>query len=168
MNNDILTNSTRFIVLVLLQVLLLNNINLFGFSNPMLYVLFIIWYPFKEQRILFIGLSFLLGLTIDMFGDTGGIHAGASVFAAYLRPLLLRLSFGTSYEFQTIKLGNTLFAPRFTYVSLLILTHHLVLYSLEIFSFNHLPSILIKTGVTGFFTLLISMLVITLFSPKKS
>ena len=157
MNNDILTNSTRFIVLVLLQVVLLNNINLFGFSNPMLYVLFIIWYPFKEQRILFIGLSFLLGLTIDMFGDTGGIHAGASVFAAYLRPLLLRLSFGT-----------TLFAPRFTYVSLLILTHHLVLYSLEIFSFNHLPSILIKTGVTGFFTLLISMLVITLFSPKKS
>ena len=77
MKSDVFTNSIRFIVLVLTQVLILNHINLFGYVNPYLYILFIILYPLTGNKSLLIALGFILGLTMDMFGDSGGIHAAA-------------------------------------------------------------------------------------------
>ena len=93
MNNAITINIARFIILILLQVLVLNNINFLGYINPYIYILFIILYPIKNNRLLFIFLSFLLGLTVDLFLDSGGVHAAACVTIAYIRPILLKFSF---------------------------------------------------------------------------
>ena len=79
MNNVITTNSVRFIVLVLAQALVLNNINFLGYINPYIYILFIILFPIKNNRMLFVFLGFLLGLSVDLFLDSGGVHAAASV-----------------------------------------------------------------------------------------
>ncbi|WP_093021959.1 rod shape-determining protein MreD [Pustulibacterium marinum] len=166
MNNPIIINSIRFILLVLLQVLLLNHINLFGNLNPLLYILFIIWYPTDNNRILFIFLSFLIGLSIDSFTDSGGVHAAASVFLAYIRPYVLKLSFGSSIEKQSLKLGQTPYPQRFIYLLILILTHHLILFSLEIFSFAHILLLLQKTFYTSIFTFILCVLSISLFRRK--
>ena len=77
MNNIVAANITRFIILVLIQVLVLININFLGYINPYIYILFIILFPIKNNRLLFIFLSFLLGLTVDLFLDSGGVHAAA-------------------------------------------------------------------------------------------
>ena len=103
-NSDILINIVRFVVLVFLQVLLLNNVNLAGYINPYLYILFIILYPLDGNKGLLIFLSFLLGLCIDIFEDSGGVHAAACAFIAYIRPVVLKYSFGVSYEYNSVKI----------------------------------------------------------------
>ncbi len=90
MNSIVGINTARFILLVLLQVLVLNHINFLGYINPYIYILFIILYPVKNNSSLFIFLSFLLGLCVDIFSDSGGVHAAASVTIAFLRPGFLK------------------------------------------------------------------------------
>lgn len=138
MNRDFLIHTGKFILLVLVQVLLLNNINFLGYLNPYIYIIFILSAPISINRSLFLFLSFLLGLTIDTFGDSGGVHAAACLTIAYLRPVILRTAFGLSYEFQTVKLGKVSFGERLMYVTLMVFIHHIVLFSLEFFNFSHI------------------------------
>ncbi len=166
-NSEIFINALRFIVLVLLQVLILNHINFFGFVNPYVYILFILVFPLNGNQSLLILLSFLLGLTIDIFGDSGGVHAAACVFVAYLRPLILKFSFGISYEYNTVKISKVSLTERLVYVSLMVLLHHLVLFGLEIFSLSHILLILKSTLFSGIFSILLILCTLLLFSRKS-
>lgn len=166
-NSEIITTIFRFIGLVLLQVLVLNNINLFGYINPYAYVVFIVLFPFTGNKTLLIFLGFLIGLTIDMFSDTGGIHAAASVFIAYLRPSLLKFSFGVSYEYNTAKLNKAPINESITYLTLFVIIHHLILFSLEIFNVSHILVILKSTLFSSILSILIIGSGLVLFSLKK-
>ena len=99
MSRGIFINIVRFVLLVLVQVLVFNRLNFFGYINPMVYIMFLYWYPIKENRALFIGLSFLLGISVDLFSDTMAIHTAATTTIAYLRPFIMRFVFGINYEF---------------------------------------------------------------------
>jgi rod shape-determining protein MreD len=158
MNNEILSNGLRFIFVAALQIFLVNNIELFGYVTPYLYVLFILLYPINSSRELFLVLCFLLGFTIDVFENSGGIHAAACLCMGYLRPLALKTSFGVSYEYNTIKINDMPLGGRITYVAVLVFVHHLILYSLEIFDLDH-TLLLLKTVLIG--TLFSSVLLIT-------
>ncbi len=166
MNSTILTNTGRFIILILIQVLVLNNINYFGYVNPYLYVLFLILYPFNGNQTLFLLVSFLLGLGVDIFEDSGGINAAACVVAAYVRPVILRFSFGVSYDYQTIRFSSTQPGSRISYVSLLVFLHHFVLFLLEFFSFAHFLQILKKTLFSGLFTIILVFITLALFNRR--
>lgn len=166
MNSKIVTNTARFVLLVLLQALVLNNINFAGYINPYLYVLFILLYPFTGNQSLFLFLSFLLGLSLDIFEDSGGINAAACLVAAFIRPNLLRFSFGISYDHQNIRLSATPFGSKLSYVFLMVLAHHFVLFSLEMFSLNHIILILKKTFFSSIFTVSLILLSLALFSRK--
>ena len=165
-NSAILTNILRFITLVLLQVLLLNHINFLGYVNPYLYILFIIIFPLDGNRSLLIFLSFLLGLNIDLFGDSGGVHAAASVFIAYLRSPILKFSFGVSYEYNMIRIDKAPLIERLTYISLMVLMHHLVLFTLEIFSLSHIQLVLKSTIFSVIFSVILIICTIVLISRK--
>lgn len=167
MNNTITLNTARFIVLVLVQVLILSNINFLGYINPYIYILFIILYPIKNNRLLFLFLSFLLGLSVDLFLDSGGVHATACVTIAYIRPVLLKFSFGTIYDHQTIKFSTTEFGQRLTYFSIIVFIHHLILFSLEIFNSLKIILILKKTLFSSIFTIILCLLITILFSRKN-
>lgn len=166
MNSSIISNIVRFLGLIFLQILVLNNINFLGYINPYLYVLFILLYPFNANQSLFLFLSFLLGLGIDIFEDSGGINAAACVVAAFVRPNLLRFSFGISYDHQNLRLSATPFGSKLSYVFLMVIIHHLVLFSLEMFSLTHIILILKKTLFSGIFTVLLVILSLSLFSKK--
>lgn len=166
MNSVFSLNSIRFLALVLVQVLICNHINFMGYINPYIYILFIVLYPTKNNRALFIFLSFLLGLTIDLFSDSGGIHAAAAVFIAYARPVILRFSFGVLYENYAIKFDNVEFGAKLTYITLLALLHHIVLFSLEIFSITRILLVLEKTLFSSIFTILLCLLITIIFSRK--
>ena len=166
-NSNFFINLLRFILLVLSQVLIFNKLNFFGYINPLVYILFIYWYPIKQNRSTFIIISFLLGLCIDVFSDTLAINAAASVTIAYLRPTIMRFVFGVNYEFQSFKLNNSTKAQQFTFLALLIILHHLAYFTLEIFSVSNSFLILQKTVTVSIATLILTLLLSTLFSSKK-
>jgi len=167
MNNIISIHSLRFFVLVLVQVLILNHIDFYGYVSPYLYILFIFLFPVKNNRITIITLSFFLGLSIDLFLDTGGIHGASCVFIAYARPIILKFCFGTIYEHQTIKFENVEFGSKLTYFTLMTVIHHFILFSLELFNMSKIILILQKTLFSSIFTILLCMLVTIIFSRKK-
>ena len=167
-SNDIVINIVRFIVLVFLQILLLNNINLAGFINPYLYIFFILMYPLDGNKGLLIVLSFLLGLSIDIFEDSGGVHAAACAFIAFIRPFVLKFSFGVSYEYNSVKIKKADPLERLTYISSLVFMHHFIMFSLEIFSFQHILLLLKSTLFSGIFTIIVVVCTMILFNRKST
>lgn len=167
MNSSISTHIVRFVVLVLVQVLVLNHINFLGYINPYIYILFILLYPINNTRMTIVFLGFLLGLCVDLFLDSGGVHAAACVTIAYARPLFLKFAFGMSYEHQTVKIANSEFGQRLTYFSLITLVHHFILFSLEVFNMSQILLILKKSLFSSIFTILLCILITILFSRKS-
>ena len=168
MNNSVFLNMLRFFGLLLLQVLICSNINFLGYINPYIYLLFILVYPTSNNRLTFLFSSFLLGFMVDVFLDSGGAHAAASVLIAYIRPLILKFSFGAAYEYQAIKFSNTDFTQRVVYFFSLIVIHHFVLFFLVIFNQNEILLILKQTFYSSIFTLLLCLLFTSLFSKKQT
>ncbi|MDC0371599.1 rod shape-determining protein MreD [Flavobacteriaceae bacterium] len=167
MNSLLFSNIIRFIALVLLQVLICNQMNFLGSISPYIYVLFILIYPVKNNRLSFIFISFVLGILIDIFMDTGGAHAAASVTIAYMRPVFLKFSFGAAYEYQAIKFNDADLLPRVIYFTLLILIHHFILFILIIFDNSKAGMVVSNALSTGLFTLFLALTLTTLFSRKE-
>ena len=167
MNSLLFSNIIRFIALVLLQVLICNQMNFLGSISPYIYVLFILIYPVKNNRLSFILISFVLGILIDVFMDTGGAHAAASVTIAYMRPVFLKFSFGAAYEYQAIKFNDADLLPRVIYFTLLILIHHFILFILIIFDNSKAGMVVSNALSTGLFTLFLALTLTTLFSRKE-
>jgi rod shape-determining protein MreD len=167
MNSSLFFNLFRFIILLSLQVIVFNNINLFGFISPFPYILFIILYPVNGNKSGLLVTSFLLGIILDMFSNSGGIHTTACLFLAYFRPSIFKFAFGVSYEYQTIKLNETLTPERFSFLLVAVVFHHLILFIFEAFQFSLLWDILIRTLLSSIVTLVICIIIIYLIKPNK-
>ncbi|MDY2586977.1 rod shape-determining protein MreD [Winogradskyella aquimaris] len=167
MNNILSANSIRFVILLLAQVIICSHINFMGYINPYIYIIFVFLFPIRENRLVLLVISFLLGLLVDIFLDSGGVHATASVLLAYARPVFLKTSFGMLYEHQSIKFTNTELGSLITYITLGTLTHHIMLFSLEVFSVTSILLILKKTLFSSIFTIILCILIIILFSRNK-
>ncbi|PCJ98793.1 MAG: rod shape-determining protein MreD [Flavobacteriaceae bacterium] len=165
--NNYFINITRFVLLVLVQVLVFNKLNFLGYINPFVYILFLYWYPIKDNKGAFIMTAFFLGLCIDIFSDTLALHSASAVTIAFIRPTIMRFVFGVNYEFQSFKLSSSTRAQQITFLALLIILHHLVFFSLEIFSFSNILLIIKKTFFTFCGTLVICLLLNSLFSFEK-
>jgi rod shape-determining protein MreD len=169
MSRDTLHITFRFIILLLLQVLIFNNINFLGYINPHLYLLFIFLYPLEKERINFLLLSFLLGLSIDFFSNSGGINAAATLFVAYIRlPILTILLNKQDLDYKLFKLTGEPILKILVYVATLSFIHHFIVYYLDYFSIQFLKSILFKTIASGFATIFICTLSLIIFAKKKT
>ncbi len=156
----ILSNFSRFFVLIFVQVLILNNIELGGYVNPYIYVLFIILLPVEIPGGLLILFSFFIGLGVDMFSNSMGLHAASSVFIAFCRPFLLkriapREGYESEVSFSVKKMGMQWFI---TYASIMVLIHHFVLFFLEIFRFEEFFSTLLRMFLSALVTMVLIML----------
>ncbi|HCQ14276.1 rod shape-determining protein MreD [Flavobacterium sp.] len=167
MNSAILYNIARFILLLAAQVTIFNNINFLGYINPFPYILFIILYPVNGNKSGLLVASFLLGLTMDLFMNSGGVHAASCLTLAFFRPSIFKFSFGLSYEYQTVRLNDVLTPERFSFIFLSVVLHHIILFILEIFTFEYFWSIILRTLVSTVFTIIISILIIYLIKPNN-
>ncbi|MFQ3306301.1 MAG: rod shape-determining protein MreD, partial [Polaribacter sp.] len=128
-----------FVFLVFLQVFVLNNILFLGYINPYLYIIFVFLYPLKKNRFTFLLLSFALGLSIDFFSDSGGIHAFSILTIAYCRLFFIKVFFRKfEVDFPFFQLNLESFGKKFNYVVILTLLHHFLLFSFANFSFNNI------------------------------
>ena len=167
MNSALLGNIARFILLLVAQVLIFNRIDLFGFINPFPYVLFIILYPVNGNKSGLLAASFLLGLLMDMFWNSGGVHAAACLVLAYYRPAIFKFSFGLSYEYQTVRLNDVVTPERFSFLLIAIVLHHFVLFLLEVFKVSFLWDILVRTVLSTIFTIITCIIIIYIIKPSK-
>ena len=167
MNSALLVNIARFILLLAAQILIFNNMRFLGYINPYPYILFIILYPVNGNRYGLLGASFLLGIILDMFCNSGGVHAAACLLLAYYRPYIFKFSFGLSYEYQTVRLNDSLTPERFSFILIAVVIHHFVLFLLEIFKLTFILEILIKTVASSIFTILLCIIMIYIIKPGK-
>ena len=168
MNNRLIINAFRFIGLLLLQVLVIDNIRLGYYIHPYIYVLFIFILPFNIKNWQLMSLGFLTGLSIDLFNGTPGLNAAATVFMAFIRPYVInsmtrRKDINMNDE---PSLNNMGFSWFLVYSILLLTAHNLVLFLLEAFSFRLLGVVLLQTLMSVFSSLMLIFIILLLF--KKS
>ena len=157
-----------FVVFILLQALVINNMQLFGVITPFIYFYVLLKMPFNMSRSSLILLSFFLGFIMDSFSNTFGMHAAACSLLGFIRnPLIEQFTDTKELPAGSIP-SNRLFGfARFTYFMLIMVTiHHLILFSIDSFG-SFLPvQFLIRMWSSIALTSLL-MVIIETFNRKK-
>lgn len=81
---------SMFTILVIIQVLILNHVHIMGYATPSLFIYYILVLNSDASRISVLLQAFLIGLIVDIFGNTPGLNAAAITLMALVRPPLLR------------------------------------------------------------------------------
>ena len=169
MNNPVLRNIIRFILLLAIQVFVLNNIRIDGSINPYLYVLFILLLPFEIPGWLLLLSSFFMGFSVDMFAHTPGMNAAASVFMAFCRPTIIRFLVGSKSIDPALgpNIKDMGFKWFFFYALSLVFIHHLVLFYIEIFRFSEFFQTFYRVILSTAATMVLILIVEYLFVKKE-
>ena len=167
MVQDSLRNLLWLTSLILLQVLIFDNINLFGFSCPALYLLFIICYRFDGSQFTLILLGFLLGLSIDLFQQTSGANTIATLFISFIRPLIIRFSFENTPDSTSILSMKSRQGNKIVFVFLMAFVHQFVIHFIAFFDLEHYVIILRNTVVNSIFTFALLFGVLNLIKKKN-
>ncbi len=159
----------RFALYAGVYVLLISRLVLFDLGWCFFYLGFLLFLPLNTSIVTQLLLSFGMGLTIDIFFDTGGLHAAAAVMLGFLRPWVLRLltprdGYDSGDTVNVHQMGWQWFS---VYLLLLVLLHHVVFFVLELGSFRHFGLTLAKLLVSALFTSLALLIVQLLFFPVR-
>ncbi|ARS37274.1 hypothetical protein [Pontibacter actiniarum] len=160
----------QFFLFVALQILLMDSLVLYSTGFCFIYIAFLLFLPLSINRVWLLVLGFIVGFTVDMFYDTMGIHAAASVLLAFLRPHVLNLltprdgyDSGDAVNIHTM--GWRWFLA---YTFTLVLIHHTAVFFLETVTFQTawytIVKILLSTLFTGIVMVILQLL---FFSPKR-
>ncbi len=134
-----------FIGLVLLQVLVLNHMHINGYATPFFFIYFILKYNSGVSRNVLMIWAFLLGLTVDILGNTPGMNAAAATVLAFMREPVLRLvTLRDSVEDFEPGIKSMGFSPFFRYILLCTFLFCTILLVIDTFSFFNLPVLLLK------------------------
>ena len=148
-----------FISLVLIQVLIFNQVQFSGFFNPYIYVLFIILLPLSTPRYATLILAFLLGLVIDIFSNSLGVHSAATVFVAYIRPLVIRLISPREDDRSDYPgLNQNKLSWFINYVIIIVFLHHAMLFYLEVYTFANFFNTLYRVILSSLFSIIVIVL----------
>ena len=149
-----------FVVMLVVQALLLNNIHLFGCSTPLLYVYVILMARRDLPRWGLLLFGFLLGLGVDMFSNTPGVGACSMTLLAFVQPMLMKLFLprDSADDFQP---GiPSLGLMKFVYFSFIsIFLYSLVFFTLEMFNFFNWTLWALSVGGSTLLTLLLVIVI---------
>ena len=155
MINRIPRLALMFILLILLQVLLFNNIQFSGYVNPYVYLMFIILLPVEIPSWILLLLSFFTGLVIDFFTGSPGLHASATTLAGFIRPYILRIisprdGYETGSSPSMVTYGFRWFL---IYTLIIVMVHHTALFYLEVFRFADFFSTFLRVLLSSLFSI---------------
>ncbi|MDO9579160.1 MAG: rod shape-determining protein MreD [Bacteroidales bacterium] len=161
MINSILRLGLIFILLILLQLLLFNNIQFSGYVNPYVYIMFILLLPVEIPAWLLLILSFLTGLIIDLFSGSPGMHTSATLLAGFVRPHILRIiSPRDGYEIGSdpsmLTYGFNWFL---SYTILIVVVHHTALFYLEVFRFADFFRTMFRVLLSSLFSIIFILMI---------
>lgn len=168
--SDFVRNTFRFIILVFLQVYVFDAMpRLHELITPYIYFAFILWLPFTVNRFWLLILGFVLGLSVDYFSMTPGLHAAACVLIAYLRPFVINIlapKDSNEFTYREPSASALGWSQYVIYVLVLTLFHNSFLLFLEWLSFGSFIVFLMKIITTSAISLLMILIAELLF-PRK-
>lgn len=172
MNNFVFPNIWRFIGLVLVQVLLLQQIGstVGSYFNVLLYPLFILFLPIPLATPYAVLLGCAIGFTVDFFYGPLGLHASAGAFSGFARGIILTaFEPKGGYSGKEPIMSPALFGWRkFLQVSAVFFAAHLFWYfSVNAFTFVYFTTISLKTAAAWALTMIFVVLYGILFNPKR-
>ncbi len=177
--NVYLKNILRFCIIILLQVLILNKITLrwwnepsgFPIFIPYVYPLFILLLPFETPVWALLIMGFLLGVSIDSFMNTAGMHAFATILLAYLRTNVLSALLPrnlSEYAGQQPSIKSMGWMPFLVYSSFLIVLHHLVFFTIELWNFSNIGFLMLKVLASSVTSMLFIIVYLLLFTRQST
>ena len=175
--NVYLKNILRFCIIILLQVLILNKITLRWWSEPSgfpvfipyVYPLFLLLLPFETPVWALLIIGFVSGLTVDTFMNTAGMHAAATILIAYLRTNVLSALLPrnlSEYAGQHPSIKTMGWMPFLVYSAFLIVLHHFVFFTIELWNFSNFGFLLLKVVASAITSMLFIIVYLLLFTRQ--
>lgn len=157
-----------FLVSVLLQIFLLDNLSISIYLSPLVYITFIALLPMETPPIVMLLSGLLMGLTMDWSMGLEGINTATTLLATQSRSMLLGMAAGKESVREggvpTVwRLGNYSFM---LYLMLFVGVHHLSFFLLESLSWSLLPYTLIRFVVSWIVSICFVWLLSQLFANK--
>lgn len=169
MTTEIAKNIFRFILLILVQVLIIQNINLSSYIILLPYVLIIILLPFELSRVAVLFISFFLGVCIDYFFDSSGLHTSACTLMGFSRYYVLKfISPRDGYDVGVQPTVNDMGLAWFlSYAGTLVLIHHFYFFFIEVFRFSEFFRTLLRAVLSSIGTFGLVYLIQFLFFTNR-
>jgi hypothetical protein len=165
---ELIRTASLWLLYLLLHIVIGQHLSLFDTAFCFIYVGAILILPYETPRMALLFIGFLTGITADLFDNTFGIHASASVLIAYLRPILLQNQLSKKLnDTADISLTFNGLGPAgfLIYAGLLVSIHHLWLFFVEASSFASFFQTLLKSIGSIVFTM-IALIFSQLFMKK--
>jgi len=166
---EVIKNILRFILLVIMQVLIIQNINLTGYVILLPYIMVVIILPFETNKLIVLFSAFLLGVCVDYFYDSSGLHATACTIMGFSRYYVLKyIAPRDGYDIGVKPTVEDMGLEWFLrYAGTLVLIHHFCLFYLEILRFSEFFSTFLRVILSSIGTLVLIYLIQFLFFNNK-
>lgn len=160
----------RFIIILISQIIVFNNVTIYGSSSD-IYIIFLLVFPQNINKSLYYFIIFLFGIFLDSFSNSFGIITFSLLISCYLRPYLLDFSFG-NFDMRKVGkvrdyLNNTTIYQKLTYISLVVFSHNFIMYSVEIFSIYKIQLILRNATISSLISITLILILMSLFYYKN-
>jgi len=162
----------RIVILILLQGLVFQRIEVAGHSfnyfSLLVYPVGLMLLPVKMSRLSLVLLGFVVGLAVDLFYSSLGVHASACVFMMFMRPYIMQvLEPRGGYSVNDTPTPSSFGLNWFIRYSAIMLGLFLIFYfSVEVFTFAMFGQILLKAVSSFLLSFLVVFSYIMLFNPK--
>lgn len=169
MTKTILQFLMLFILLTAAQVLVFNHLCLFDVAIPLAFIYFVMRLPVTLSAIGVLTLSFLTGLTVDIFSDTAGMNALACTILGGIRKPVLKLYFPreedlTIPEPSMRSLGVGTFMKYNISISLI---YCMMFFSIEAFTFFNPAKLIMRIVASTLLTFIIIMCIDNLMDRRS-
>ena len=146
----------RYILVMLLQVLLFDQLQLFGLCHPYIYILCLLMMPITLPHSVDMIIGAIAGLVMDIFCNSLGVHTMACIFLMFIRPYLLSALVNDKDRLnEQISLRTLGAEAMFRYVAILVVLHHLIIFMLAAWSWSHIGFVLLETIVSSVLTIVV-------------
>lgn len=158
-----------FFILLFVQVLILDHVSVSVYVNAFVYILFIMMLPFETNKYAVLFFGMLMGLCVDLFGSTFGLHATGALLISFLRPFVLNIysphdGYVANKQLNVHNYGYLWFLK---YAMTMIIIHHLWIFILESMNFANILFTLAKVGVSSLTSLVVILLFHLLLMTRK-
>lgn len=143
----------QYILLMMLQVFLFDQLQLLGVCHPFIYIQFLVMMPITLPRAVDMIIGAIIGLIMDIFCNSLGVHMSACVLLMFLRPYLLGTIINDidrlNEQISTQVMGYKAMGK---YLAILIIIHHFMVFILSAWSWAHIGFVLLETLVSSLIT----------------